>query len=60
MIKKPLRRASCLDCKASFARCRALHRPAGTIVVDDEQDLLICPECGSYAVKETQREAQPE
>lgn len=59
MNRKPLPRATCLDCQAEFARCRALRRLANTIVPTGESDILVCPECGSYVVKEHSMTTKP-
>lgn len=56
--KQPVARCHCIDCCADFARHRAVRRLVDTILHDDDLELLVCPECGSYAVEEGSHEAQ--
>lgn len=58
LVKHPIARSQCLDCRAQFARHRALQRFVDTILLDGELEILVCPECGSYAVQEDSHESR--
>lgn len=57
IVKQPVARDRCLDCRADFARHRAVQRLVDTILHDGELEVLVCPECGSYAVQEDSHES---
>lgn len=54
--RQPVLRSHCLDCRAVFARHRAVLRSMDTIARGIDADTLVCPECGSLAVEEASHE----
>jgi len=56
--KRPMPRGECLDCASRFPLHKALRSVTDPLLQENEIDIYVCPECGSYAVEETSLETE--